>query len=238
MTGGARTGVLGGTFDPIHLGHLAAAAAATEALALHEVLFVPSHLPPHRPASPRASAFHRFAMVSLAVAPFPAFVASDVELERTGPSFTAETLRTLRDAGYSGLQLFFITGTDAFAEIATWHEYPGVLDLAHFVVIARPGQSFDALRARVPTLVPRMRSVGPQGLSDDETGTPGVFLVPAATPDVSSTGIRARAATSEPLTGLVPPEVERHILRHRLYASGESGRNASRVETILHDQEH
>jgi nicotinate-nucleotide adenylyltransferase len=214
-----RTGVLGGTFDPVHEGHVAAADAACRALALDRVIFIPSHQPPHRPAQPRASAFHRFAMVSLAVAAHPSLLASDVELQRSGPSYTAVTLRRLHEAGYQASQLFFITGTDAFAEIAAWHDYPAVLDMAHFVVISRPGQSFALLRDRLPDLVPRMRPVGewpPEGTE----GVPcAVFLVNASTPDVSSTDIRERAARGETLTGLVATEVERHIRKHRLYGS-------------------
>jgi nicotinate-nucleotide adenylyltransferase len=214
-----RTGVLGGTFDPIHVGHLAAAEAACAALGLDEVLFSASHQPPHRTAPPRASTFHRFAMVSLAVGAHPRFVASDLELLAAGPSFTADALRALHAAGFPASQLFFITGTDAFAEIATWHDYPAVLDLAHFVVISRPGQSFGRLRTRLPRLAERMCEVTADPPSDQRAASPCIFLVHADTPDVSSTEIRARAAAGEPLAGLVPPEVERHIRRHRLYAS-------------------
>ena len=214
-----RTGVLGGTFDPVHEGHVAAALAAHRAIALDRVLFIPSHQPPHRSAPPVASAFHRFAMVSLAVAPHPELVASDVELQAPGPSYTALTLRRLYETGLRASQLFFITGTDAFAEIATWYDYPAVLDLAHFVVISRPGQPFTALSERLPDLAPRMRLVAdrPPDVTD---GPPcAIFLVNAATPDVSSTGIRERAARGERVTGLVAPEVEGHIGRHRLYQS-------------------
>jgi nicotinate-nucleotide adenylyltransferase len=214
-----RTGILGGTFDPIHLGHLAAARAARAALDLDEVLFIPSNDPPHRPADPGASIFHRFAMVALAVGPHDGFVASDVEVEMPGPSFTAVTLRSLQAAGRLASQLFFIAGTDAFAEIATWHDYPAVLGLAHFVVISRPGQSFDLLRARLPQLSGRMWEVDAQPPGSDRAASPCIFLVHADTPDVSATAIRARAAAGRPLTGLVSAEVERHIWRHRLYAS-------------------
>jgi nicotinate-nucleotide adenylyltransferase len=212
-----RTGVLGGTFDPVHEGHVAAAEAARSALALDRVLFIPSHRPPHRAAQPRASAFHRFAMVSLAIGTHPGFLASDLELERPGPSYTADTLRRLHEAGYEASQLFFILGTDAFAETATWRDYPAVLDLAHFVVVARPGQALGLMKARVPDLLARMRLVA-EGARDDADEPPcAVFLVNAGTPDVSSTQIRERAARGTSLAGLVAPDVERHIGRHRLY---------------------
>ncbi len=219
MPASGRIGILGGTFDPVHEGHVAAAEAARRVCSLDRVLFMPSHQPPHRPAEPRASAFDRFAMVSLAVASRDALVASDLELRRPGPSFTADTLRELHTSGFGPLQIFFITGTDAFAEIASWREYPALLDLAHFVVIARPGQSFDVLRDRLPDLAPRMRSAGDERGLLPGGGSCAIFLVNAATPDVSSTEIRERAARRLSLAGLVAPEVERYIREHGLYGS-------------------
>ena len=212
-----RTGVMGGTFDPVHEGHIAAAEAARRALALDRILFIPSNRPPHRAAQPRASAFHRFAMVSLAVGAHPGFLASDVELGRPGPSYTADTLRRLHEAGYEASQLFFILGTDAFAEIATWRDYPAVLDLAHFVVVARPGQALALMKDQLPDLVARMHRAAEGGRDEAAWPPHAVLLVDAATPDVSSTGIRERAAQGASLAGLVAPDVERHIGRHRLY---------------------
>jgi nicotinate-nucleotide adenylyltransferase len=211
------TGILGGTFDPVHEGHIAAALAASQSLSLDRVVLVPSHLPPHRPALPRASAFHRFAMVALAVSGHSKLAASDVELRLPGPSFTAVTLRHLQAHGYRPSQLFFIIGTDAFAEVASWHDYPAVLDLAHFVVISRPGQSFDGLFDRLPDLAPRMRQVTAPGATPGPDASCAIWLVNAATPDVSSTLIRERAAAGEPLRGLVASDVEGHIRKHRLY---------------------
>jgi nicotinate-nucleotide adenylyltransferase len=212
-----RVGILGGTFDPVHDGHLAAAVAAADAVGLHEVLFVPSHEPPHRTPAPRASAYHRFAMVALAVAADGRFSASDLELGRPGPSFTSDTLRGLRKPGLAAWQLFFITGTDAFAEIATWRDYPALLDLANFVVISRPGQTLDKLASRLPDLAQRMHGVERKGDWSPDPGSTRILLVEAATPDVSSTEIRERLAAGEALTGLVPAPVAGHIRRHRLY---------------------
>ncbi len=215
----ARLGLLGGTFDPVHLGHLAAADAAVRALSLDRVLFVPSQQPPHRPAEPRSTAMDRLAMVALAVASRQEFEAADLELRRPGPSFTADTLRELHGSGCEPWQLFFITGTDAFAEIASWRDYPALLDLANFVVIARPGQSFDALRGRLPGLAARMRLAERGRNQEPRGGSCAIFLVNAATPDVSSTEIRERAARQLPLSGLVTPEVEHYICSHGLYGS-------------------
>ena len=139
------------------------------------------------------------------------------ELERPGPSYTADTLRRLHETGYDASQLFFILGTDAFAEIATWRDYPAVLDLGHFVVVARPGQALALTQAHAPELVSRIRLVADGG-GENIPGPPcAVFLVNAATPNVSSTDIRERAARGDSLAGLVAPAVERHIVRHRLY---------------------
>lgn len=211
-----RLGVLGGTFDPVHFGHLDAADAARSALALDEVLFIPSHDPPHRPIDPHASAFHRFAMVALAIDGRQEFGVSDVELLRQGSSYTWETLRALHEAGWPPSQLFFIVGADAFAEIATWREFPAVLDAAHFVVIARRGMTIEQALARTPDLRHRAR----RAVGHVETdGTPAVFLVDAHTRDISSTTIRARTVARQPIDELVPAAVARHIATNHLYGS-------------------
>jgi nicotinate-nucleotide adenylyltransferase len=210
-----RIGILGGTLDPIHCGHLAAAGATLDAFELPRLLVMPSHVPPHRSVQPVASPFHRFAMAALAVSGLARIEASDDELGVDGPSYSADTLQRLQARGYAASQIFFVTGADAFAEIATWKRYPAVLDLAHFVVVSRPGYDVGALAARLPALADRMR---PAGTAPD-AGRTSVFLLPAATPDVSSTRVRARVRSREPLTGLVPPLVETHIRQHRLYAA-------------------
>ena len=152
-----RIGILGGTLDPIHCGHLAAAVATRDAFDLATVFVLPSHVPPHRSVQPVASPFHRFAMASLAVSGVDRLQASDEELRSAGPSYTADTLERLHARGLAASQIFFITGADAFAEIATWMRYPGVLDLANFVVVSRPGHDLSAMKARLPELAERMR---------------------------------------------------------------------------------
>lgn len=204
MSESRRLGVLGGTFDPIHVGHLDAAGAARQALALDDVLFVPAHDPPHRATDPLATAFHRFALVALAIDGHPGYRVSDVELRRSGPSYTVTTLRALHDAGWKASQLFFILGADAFAEIATWHEYPAVLDCANFAVIARPRAKITAAAARPAP----------------GAGT-GIYHVEARTRDVSSTTIRARLAAGQPIDDLVPAAVARHIRVHHLYGAAD-----------------
>src|SRR5580704_12147823 len=123
MTTSRRVGILGGTFDPVHRGHLDAGAAAQAALDLGELLVLPSNIPPHR-AQPLASAYHRFAMVALAVAGRPGWRALDLELRAGARSYTSDTLERLQARGFGATELFFITGADAFVEIPTWKNYP------------------------------------------------------------------------------------------------------------------
>jgi nicotinate-nucleotide adenylyltransferase len=132
-----RLGIFGGTFDPVHLGHLRAAEVAREALALDGVLFVPSGQPPHRPAA-AASGLDRFAMLALATAAHPAFVLSDLELRRREPSYTVETLESLH-AQRPHSELFLILGADAFAEVGSWREPQRLLALCTLAVVSRPG---------------------------------------------------------------------------------------------------
>lgn len=208
-----RLGLFGGTFDPIHCGHLDAADAARETLALDEVWFIPSHIPPHR-EDPVATPFHRFALTALAIADRPAFRISDIELRRDGRTYTIDTLRALHGRGWASTQLFFMLGTDAFAEIATWREFPTVLDAAHFVVIARPGTTIEQALMRAPALGARLAE--PDAMHDSH-GHTRIILLRVSTPDVASTAIRQRLRAGLSLQGLVPRTVERHILIHHLY---------------------
>ena len=196
---------------------MAAAAAARDAFDLPDVLVLPSRVPPHRPVQPFASPFHRFAMACLAVSGMPRLRASDDELRSEGPSYTADTLGRLHAGGVGASQIFFITGADAFADIATWKRYPDVLDLANFVVVARPGHEIGALASKLPALADRMRSVPATGAAAASDGRTMIYLLNAPTPDVSSTIVRDRMQRGEAITGLVPPLVETHIHQHQLY---------------------
>ena len=199
-------GVVGGTFDPIHNGHLAAADAAQKFLDLDSILLVPSRIPPHRQDPVGASGEQRFSMANLAAAGRPGWAVSRIEIDREGLSYTFDTLVELRKAR-PGTQIFFILGADAFAEIASWYRYPDVLDLANFVVVSRTGITLDSLRERIPSVFDRRQSAA-------ETR---VILVEAPTPDVSSTDIRRRVRAGLPLSGLVPDTVAEYIRAHRLY---------------------
>ena len=213
-------GVLGGMFDPIHCGHVVAMVAAERALKLRSVLLIPSRLPPHRPEQPRVSTIHRLAMTTLAAADHPSWSVSDIELKRDGPSYTFDTLTELNGQGHPASQMFFITGADAFAEIATWSRYPAVLDLAHFTVVARPGTTLDSLKKRLPDLAERMTTPASlkQASGPQPTEETRIILIEAVTPDVSSTEIRRRLRAGESIAGLVPDFVNTYIAHHRLYA--------------------
>lgn len=220
-----RVGIMGGTFDPIHVGHLDVARASAEALHLDRVSLLPSHIPPHR-REPGTSPLHRFAMVALAAQTHPRFVADDTELLRNGPSYAADTLREMGRQGLKPEQLFFLTGADAFAEIATWKDYPALLNLAHFVVCARPGHPVGLVRGLLPALQERM--VDASEFADD--GGTRVILLDARTADVSSSAVREALAggdTDIALRGLVPPAVFDHIRRHGLYNAVGSGTSST-----------
>jgi len=203
-----RIGILGGTFDPIHLGHIDAADAAQHALSLESMVLIPSRIPPHRADPVSASVEDRLAMVELAAADRPGWSASRIELDREGPSYTYDTLTALGEQREpKSTQIFFITGADAFAEIATWSRYPAVLDLANFVVVSRPRITLDSIRARVPS-----------AFRDRPLASTRVILVEAHTPDISSTDIRRRVRTGQSLSGFVPDSIARFIAEHRLYS--------------------
>jgi nicotinate-nucleotide adenylyltransferase len=237
MIPAARLGILGGTLDPVHTGHIEAARAARRLLTLERVLLMPSRVPPHRTVQPVASRYHRFAMAALAVQGVDGLEVSDLELCVPGTSYTSDTLARLHALGIGPSQIFFITGADAFAEIETWHRYPEVLDMASFVVVTRPGHDAEALPARLPLLAARMRPLSARAAA---SGEPAVFLVNAPTPDVSSTEIRRRLRAGESIAGLVPVAVEAHIRQHRLYSGLETGAAAGPVHPAadhLHGQD-
>ena len=237
MKASRRVGILGGTFDPIHRGHIELAAAAEHALGLSRVFVIPSHVPPHR-VQPFASAFHRFAMVSLSISGRAGWRASDLELRTPAPSYTSATLAKFHERGFAPSDLFFLIGADAFAEIATWKDYPHLLSGAHFAVGSRPGWPAGEMPARLPLLADRM--IAPP-VDAATLAQPMVILIDAATADVSSTAIRERCAAGRSIEGLVDPGVQQHIEQHGLYTSTGTDRRSSdrRPETAagrLHGQ--
>jgi nicotinate-nucleotide adenylyltransferase len=194
-----RLGILGGTFDPIHVGHLAVAKAAIDCAQLDRVLFVPSAQPPHRGAA-QAPAEDRLAMTNLAVQGEPNFEVSDVEVRRGGRSYTVDTLSELHRT-HPDDELFLILGWDAARLFRSWHEPERVSSLASVVIVDRPG------------LVP-----APQaelaGLGLDPAR---VIKCHVPTPDVSGSALRRAIAAGQPVTGQLPPAVERYVADHDLY---------------------
>lgn len=206
MTGGEplrrpeRLGVLGGTFDPPHYGHLALAEAAREQLGLTRVLFVPAGEPPHKPGRPITPAHHRAAMVQAAIADNPAFVLSRVDLDRPGPHYTVDMLALLEQE-YPRAVFFFLMGSDSLVEFPTWRDPAGILRKAVLAVMNRPGYPVDweALERAVPGIRER------------------VVFVDAPMLDISASDLRRRAREGRSLRYLVPPAVEAYIREHGLY---------------------
>lgn len=219
-----RIGLLGGTFDPIHNGHVGLGLAAEEALSLTELVLIPARIPPHR-RQPHASVFHRFAVIALTVAEHARWSASDVELSGEVPSYTATTLARFHAAGAAPAELYFVIGADAFADIEMWHNFPAILDQAHFAVVSRPGLPATSLPERLPALAPRMRRQ-PPSLTDTAIST-HIILVDRETPDISSTTVRQRCAENGSIDDLVVPAVARYIERHGLYRAPGADRSTT-----------
>jgi nicotinate-nucleotide adenylyltransferase len=214
-----RLGILGGTFNPIHLGHLVLAEAFRERLALDRVLFVPVGTPPHKSPRGLASALHRYAMVSLAVAGHPGFVASPVELERSGPSYSADTVEALA-GDWPGARLFFLMGSDTFLDLPTWRTPERLGQFATLAVGYRAGSAFDpeseAARAVLARLGPRgWRRVPPAAA--DALAPGECALVETRSVDVSAREIRERLRAGESVRYQVPLTVAEYIAAHGLY---------------------
>jgi nicotinate-nucleotide adenylyltransferase len=190
-----RVGIMGGTFDPIHHGHLVAASEVAALFHLDEVVFVPTGKPwqkDHREVTP---AEHRYLMTVIATASNPRFTASRVDIDRGGPTYTVDTINDIA-ALYPGAELYFITGADALAQILSWKDGDKALTLARFVGVTRPG--YD--------------------LSDDHLPADSVRLLNVPALAISSTDCRERVQRGEPVWYLVPDGVVQYIAKHQLYA--------------------
>lgn len=191
-----RVGVVGGTFDPIHHGHLVAASEVAHWLQLDEVIFVPSGEPWHKGRSVSA-AEHRYLMTVIATASNPAFSVSRVDIDRPGPTYTIDTLRDLRRILGDDTELYFVTGADALASILTWKDAKELLKLAHFIGVTRPG--YDLSNSHLPQDSATLREI------------------PALA--ISSSDCRRRVAAGEPIWYLVPDGVVQYIAKRQLYRS-------------------
>jgi nicotinate-nucleotide adenylyltransferase len=196
----ARTAVFGGSFNPIHYGHLLLADEVAEALSLDRVLFVPAAAPPHKPAAQLAPTPDRYAMVELAVAGHPKFVVSDIELRRSGPSYTVDTLEAIR---LPRPELFLIMGSETFLDLLTWRAPQRVASLAQLVVVPRLGSVFDPEGAAVRKVV---HEIGHEPLVVHATSLP-----------ISASDLRRRAREARSLAYRLPPAVGDYIQAQRLY---------------------
>ncbi len=210
-------GILGGTFDPIHYGHLRLAEEMLELAGLRQIRFIPTGTPPHR-GIPQVSAQHRSAMVQLAIADQPAFVLDDREVRRATPCYTVDTLRELRGELGAAQPLCLLMGGDAFLQLHTWHEWEQLFELAHIVVGYRPGFAIDE---RIHSATAELRRHYQQRLcaADALSQQPCGGIVELAIPklEISATLIRSRVAENRTIRYLLPNAVADYIHQHHLY---------------------
>jgi len=192
-----RIGLFGGTFNPIHCGHVKAAESVQNMFSFDRILFIPSCLPPHKESVDVASAAHRLKMVELALASFDRFFPSSVEIDARGTSYSILTLNKIKEM-FPQTEVFFLLGIDAFLEIETWKDYEDVLEQCSFVVMSRPG--FRLSEAK-----------------DILTEKYKIYLLSINTLDISSSEVRERIRKNQPIEGLVPENVENYIKERRLY---------------------
>lgn len=219
----ARVGILGGTFDPIHLGHLRMAECLREAFSLDRFLFIPAATPPHKPGQEITTGEIRLALIRAAIADNTAFEACDLELTRGGLSYSVETLEALRRRFGPGADLHFAMGSDQFAEIETWKEWMRIFTLTHLVVVARPGSGMDASARGLPVEAEGSFCYDPADDSFVHASGMRIFFREVGALPISSTGIRALARAGRSIRYLVPEGVLDLIARHGLYTGPEPG---------------
>lgn len=218
-----QLGLFGGSFNPIHNGHLTIARVGHDKLRLDRMLFIPAGDPPHKREGSLAPAHDRYEMVRLAIADIPSFDLSDIEIRRTGKSYTIETIRSLKHQYGPTVELSFLIGLDAFLDFPNWKSPIELLHLCRFVIVPRPGQSFLSL-ADMPLLPP----LAPESFMQLDAGElsrldvaipscPGVTCLPIPPCSISASEIRQRIQHGEMTANMLPPSVESYILQHRLY---------------------
>jgi len=202
-----RVGVLGGTFDPIHLAHLVAAEEVRVRLPLERVVFVPAGLPPHKLDIKVSPTEHRLKMVQLAIVDNPYFTLSRVDVDRSGPSYTVDTVELLRDEYGPDAELYFIMGSDSLAELLTWHKPERLIRLCHIVALTRPGHQVDLreLDDLLPGAIARVQ------------------LLDMPLLQISGTDLQRRIRAGLSIKYLVPRAVEAYIRQHKLYQPDPKG---------------
>ncbi|MFP4036662.1 MAG: nicotinate-nucleotide adenylyltransferase [Desulfobacteraceae bacterium] len=215
-----KLGVLGGTFDPVHLGHLRIAVEVAEDAGLDQVWLIPAARPPHKEGHRVTPFRHRMEMIRLALRGAPRLGVSDLEGKRGGVSYTVETLKELHHMYPEDLELHFIAGTDAFMEIRTWKDYPRLFEYAHFILVRRPSVRAEDLEKALEDLDRRVERIG-----DGEYRMPSsgcrVMEKEATYMDISSTRIRQAAAAGRSIRYLVPDRVHDYINQEGLYRQNE-----------------
>lgn len=207
-------GILGGTFDPIHTGHLRLGWEARTQLNLKEVRLIPCHIPAHR-GRPSSSAEHRLAMTELACKDVPGFMTDDWEIRRNGPSYTVETLRYLREATTPDTALVFLMGMDSFCHFCEWDEWQEILNLAHLWVASRPQTSLPDQRSDEFDLLQALNTETPSDLMNQPAGLIHHYNTTAL--DISATQLRGDIARGQDPRFLLPDTVWEYICQHQLY---------------------
>jgi len=215
-----KIGLFGGTFNPVHLGHLRAAEEIRAAYGLSRIIFVPAHLPPHKKKRV-TPARHRFAMVRQAIRHNPFFSVSDVELRRAGNSYSFETIQYFNRRLKSSDELFFIIGIDAFREIYTWKRYPDFFSACNFIVMARPGKYAPGGNRIIPADVAADFTGNKAGTCFVHRSGYRVLYQSITLLDISSTAVRRALREGGSIRYLAPEAVERYIEKNNLYSRGE-----------------
>ena len=216
-----KIGILGGTFNPVHYGHLRISEEVRERLSLERVLFIPSGNPPLKTAE-LVSAEHRYEMTRLAIASNPLFEISDIECRSAGKSYTVDTLTVLKDR-HRGKKFYFILGIDAFLEVPLWYHPEKLLELTNFIVVSRPGLSFRQLSASVAVDAEACAALDSGRLRVYRTDIEGggeVFLLNVTPMDIAATAIRSLVKQGLSIKYLLPESVESFIISHSLYTEG------------------
>jgi nicotinate-nucleotide adenylyltransferase len=210
-----RVGLFGGTFNPIHWGHLRGGEEIREAFGLQEVIFIPAAIPPHKVTEEVIEARHRLEMVKLAIITNPYFSISSVELERQGNSYSIDTLQYFRERDEDAF--FFILGRDAFVEIETWKDFQRLFSLSNFVVMTRPGFGKAPLPAQLPEALMSVFQYDQEVKAWIHTSGHTLYFKEITLLDISSTKVRELVKKGESVKYLIPAEVEAYINQHGLY---------------------
>ena len=214
---GEKIGLFGGTFDPVHNGHLSAAAEVRDSLSLDSVLFIPAPYPPHKIVHNLSSFEDRVAMLECAVAEMHGFFVSRIEADRSTFSYTIDTLKILQTSLGEEAVIFFILGLDSFMELDTWKDYPALTDYANLAVIDRPSFSLEDFSCKLNELYEAFRQEELYGVWS-RNGIPGkIYHLKITAQDISSTAIREMVCRGESISGLVPDCVAKYIYAHHLY---------------------